>query len=240
MRGKFEDITGRTFGRLTVVERVQTDNNKHPKWLCVCSCGNTVEVQAGSLKNGRTTSCGCYRKGQFVKSNTKHSLSKHPLYKVWEHIVSRCYNPRNMYYKYYGGRGITVCDEWREHPESFIEWAIKKGYEKGLQTDRIDNNLGYSPNNCRFVERHVNMNNRRNTTLLPNGIALAEACRSLGISVCEFKYGKQLNSKEYAKIRQYWVKHKKLHPAFMDACISKGVCPGRFFRPNETVEVDRI
>lgn len=93
----------------------------------------------------------------------KHGLSKHPLYTVWNGMKSRCYSITHKGYKNYGGRGITICDEWVMNFNSFYEWAIKNGWQKGLQVDRINNDLGYTPFNCRIVTKTENNNNRRTT-----------------------------------------------------------------------------
>lgn len=116
-----------------------------------------------------------------------HGLSRTPLYRVWEGIVARCCSPSLPSYKYYGGRGITVCDEWRHDPEAFCKWGLSNGYKKGLQIDRIDNNKGYSPDNCRFVTRRENLlNTSMNRRLVFNGESktLSEWSERLGISVC--------------------------------------------------------
>lgn len=96
----------------------------------------------------------------------RHSKSYHPLYVTYKHIIQRCLNPNNKYYNYYGGRGITVCDEWKNDFMTFYQWAIKNGFKKELTIDRIDNNGHYEPLNCRFVTRKIQQNNRRNNIIL--------------------------------------------------------------------------
>ena len=90
----------------------------------------------------------------------KHGLTKHPLYCVWHNMKTRCYNPKRKAYKYYGGRGITVCDEWLFDFEAFYTWAINNGYKKGLQIDRENNDKNYNPENCRFITPRENVRNR--------------------------------------------------------------------------------
>jgi len=98
-------------------------------------------------------------------ANIKHGFKKHLLYGVWGDMKDRCHNPNNKRYKDYGNRGITVCDEWKDNPKSFIEWALAHGWEKGLCIDRRDNNKGYSQDNCRFIDKGLNAKNAR---LLPS------------------------------------------------------------------------
>lgn len=100
----------------------------------------------------------------------KHGLSKNALYQTWYQMVQRCHNPKHPYFYQYGAIGRTVCDEWRNHPQAFIEWANTHGYEKGLSLDRIDNEKGYMPSNCRWVDRFVQQNNtKRNRWVTANG-----------------------------------------------------------------------
>lgn len=122
-----------------------------------------------------------------------HGQSKDRFYQVWNGIKQRCYNPHNKNYHNYGGRGIEVCDEWRNNFQAFYNWSMENGYKDGLQIDRIDNNLGYSPNNCRWVDKFTNNNNRRNNILFSyNGVtqSLRAWCRYLNISykTCMTRY----------------------------------------------------
>ena len=130
-----------------------------------CKCGKHFVVHIKSVKSGHTTSCGCYQKKRVGERFTKHGLSKHPLYAVWCTMKQRCYNKNNKRYYCYGRRGISICDEWQDNPNQFIEWAETHGYKKGLQIDRIDNNGNYEPSNCRFVDLTTNMQNSTNTKL---------------------------------------------------------------------------
>ena len=138
-------------------------------WVCKCDCGNTKSIRSDALLSGVTKSCGCYNLECISIRATKHGLSKHPLFKEWTGIKQRCYNPNERYYYNYGGRGITVCDEWLNNPEAFVNWCLSNGYKKGLTLDRIDNNKGYSPNNCRWTTKKVQANNtRRNRVITYN------------------------------------------------------------------------
>ena len=152
MGRKVKDKTGQYFGRLLVLERAENSKCNRIRWLCVCDCDNYVIVHSSKLNHRNRLSCGCHK--------PRHSGTK--LYRIWDAFKSRCYNPNVKDYRIYGGRGITVCDEWRCNFLTFREWAWKNGYKEGLQIDRIDNDKGYSPSNCRFVTRKEQMRNRRN------------------------------------------------------------------------------
>lgn len=160
----YKDLTGQKFSRLTVINyHSHTGFGKSIKrfWLCECECGNQKIVSASSLMTGNTRSCGCLGK-DYHKGRVTHGITSHPLYLVWYNIIDRCCNTEAKDYYRYGGRGITVCDEWKNDVSVFYNWAINKGYKKGLQIDRIENNGNYEPSNCRFVTPQINGLNRNN------------------------------------------------------------------------------
>lgn len=133
-------------------------------YLCVCECGTKREVVEHALREGRTKSCGC-SKGSFIsKKRVVHGESRTRLYHVWRSMKQRCYYNKHVGYKNYGGRGITICNEWLTNSSSFFSWARANGYEDSLDIDRTDNEGNYQPDNCRFVTRKVNVNNRRKRT----------------------------------------------------------------------------
>lgn len=130
--------------------------------LCKCDCGNVTEVRYDCLTNNNTKSCGCINTVDRTKPN---SVKKHKLYRVYWRIKECCYNKNDKNYKYYGGRGITICDEWLQY-ENFLSWCLIHGYKEGLQIDRIDTNGNYEPSNCRFVTSSDNNYNKRNNILV--------------------------------------------------------------------------
>ena len=179
-----EDITGKRFGRLTVIRFDHTDQYRNSYWLCECDCGNKTLVTRGGLISGNTTSCGCYNKERVSEASTIHGFSRTLLYKVWRDIRTRCENPNSTAYHRYGGRGIEMCDEWKMF-EKFKDWAIKSGYSKDLTIDRINNDVGYNPDNCRWVDWKTQGNNRstnRNIEFNGHMHTIAEWARILGVN----------------------------------------------------------
>ena len=154
------DLVGQRFGRLTVLEECGRQGGG-VVWRCQCDCGNITEVRSNHLRRGAIVSCGCYNR----EKDRTHGQSHTPLHHVWQCIKDRCLNENYAYRDTYGGRGITICDEWLDF-NAFYAWAIANGYKEGLTIDRIDNNGGYEPNNCRWVDMKVQGRNRRNNHLL--------------------------------------------------------------------------
>lgn len=159
---KYEDLSGKKFGKLTVIKKIGTNKAEHSCWLCKCDCGNEVIVDRSNLSINKikTISCGCYKKEVI----TKHNKYKTKIYSAYISMRQRCYNKKNKAYKYYGGRGIKICEEWINKENGFINfynWSIDNGWKEGLSIDRIDVNSNYEPKNCRWVDSWIQMNNTR-------------------------------------------------------------------------------
>jgi hypothetical protein len=162
------DLTGQRFGRLTVINEAGKAKDGRIRWQCLCDCGQITETPSTkTLRNGTCKSCGCIQK-ENPPAKT-HGQSDTNLFHVWNGIKQRCLNPRSQAFNNYGGRGIKVCDEWREDFQAFHDWAIKNGYRLGREIDRIDNDGDYEPGNCRWVTSQTNNNNRRSNTLVEIG-----------------------------------------------------------------------
>jgi hypothetical protein len=154
---KHRDLTGRRFGRLEAIEFMGL-NHHASAWKCRCSCGTTVIVRADHMLSGATTSCGCFRR----EANTTHGMKGTREWRIWKGMRSRCSNPSETSFKYYGGRGIVVCNRWERSFESFFQ--DMGNCPKGLEIDRIDNDGDYEPDNCRWVDHKTNCNNKSHHT----------------------------------------------------------------------------
>jgi hypothetical protein len=153
------DLTGNIYKRLTVIDEVLPQQRPR-KWNCVCQCGTGKAIIGSSLKNGNTTSCGCFQKEQV----TLHGESNTRLYSCWAAMIKRCTKSTDRSYQFYGAIGITVCQEWLNSFESFRDWALHSGYSDELSIDRIQGASVYSPTTCRWETPIIQARNRRKRT----------------------------------------------------------------------------
>lgn len=174
------DLTGKTFGRLTVLKKGKTESNK-VYWICVCRCGNEREIYGAQLRR-RTKSCGCISTEIRVARNTTHGKSGTNTYKIWKDIFKRCNNPNNAGFKYYGARGIKVCQRWRNFENFLADMGERPS--TGHSIDRIDVNGDYESSNCKWATKLEQMNNRRDNVHIetPAGrMTIPNASRKFGI-----------------------------------------------------------
>lgn len=149
-------------------------NRSEPHIVCRCKCGTIRVFHANHVRTGRTKSCGCHQRTTAKDTFTTHGMSRTRLYKIWHRIKLRCYDSKSHRYEDYGGRGIRVCDEWRESFEAFAKWALANGYADNLTIDRRENNGNYQPDNCRWIgqqDQQTNKRKRRDSTTSYKGIS---------------------------------------------------------------------
>lgn len=210
------DLTGQRFGRLLVIREYGRTKDGKVTWLCRCDCGGEVVVISGDLRSERTKSCGCLSRELAVSLHRTHGCKHEPWYDTYNAMMERCGHFKGaseLGLRLYRDRGIAVCELWRNSPMAFGDWLLAHGWRKGLQIDRIDNNQGYSPENCRVVTPKENSNNKRNTLRLDDGTSLAMFCSSIGIKTCE---GGKV-TKKYIRIQDMWSRRHKIHPELMQA-----------------------
>jgi len=170
---------------LTIVSESEPLNaNRRTTFLCKCDCGNYKKIEWELIKYGKSKSCGCLRATLGADRERTHNLTNHKLYKVWANIITRCTNEKYYQFNRYGGRGIKICELWRNDFKCFYDWAIKNGWMPGLQIDRKENDGNYEPDNCRIVTPKVNANNKSNNLkfdLNNSSFSISDLCQLYGL-----------------------------------------------------------
>lgn len=156
------DETGKKYGHLTVLKRVKNDKYNRACWLCKCDCGNEIVVEGAQLRNGHYISCGCEKNKKIKELSRTHGLSNTSTYQSWLGMKSRCYNKKNPRYKHYGGRGIVVCEQWKNNFQQFVNDMGEKP-NSSYSIDRIDVDGNYEPYNCRWATSIQQANNKQNS-----------------------------------------------------------------------------
>ena len=207
---------GEKYGRLTVIEYAGLNKNNAALWKCKCDCGNERIVMGAVLRSGKTKSCGCLQrvvaKETVQKYNNSpeykpvrhitHGLHSTRLFGIWCRMKGRCYNSKSTQYRYYGAKGVKICDEWLTDFKAFYDWSMANGYQDDLTIDRINNDGNYSPDNCRWANHSEQMLNRSNTVFVEyNGEKkpLAVWCRIYGVNYkrAHAKYRKGFSPEVY-------------------------------------------
>jgi hypothetical protein len=203
--GSLLSLVGQKFNRLLVVKKHHEKSNAGALWVCLCDCGKTAIVNSLKLREGRTKSCGCFRKESISKVNFLHGESnKSTTYKTWKEMRQRCLNPNSDKWQWYGGKGITVCSRWDSY-ELFLQDMGER--PKGMTIDRIDNNKGYSPENCRWLSQ-LEQTRRQDKNKLKNGVfnLLREDREKLGLTYQELgkKYGVSASAARDCCVKKTW------------------------------------
>ena len=190
--GKPKDIIGKQFHYLTVIRRVENTPKGQSQWACRCICGTekVLKYVDFARKSHPTKSCGCMKKELIGRKQRTHGMSHHPAFAVWHSMKQRCNDKNHHAYHNYGGRGIKVCERWQNSFENF--WKdMGASYQPGLDLDRIDNNQGYSPQNCRWTTRRINCMNRRKSRFIktPYGkMSVRDFSEMTGIGTSTIEY----------------------------------------------------
>lgn len=187
------DLTGLQFGDLTVISLALREKGKRKYYRCQCSCGNIKDISASHLVTGASRSCGCKVRERTIERNLKHGDTNTRLFSIWSSMRKRCNNKNDMHY---GGRGISVCNEWNDY-QTFKEWSIASGYDDNLTIERIDVNKGYCPQNCTWIplsKQAKNKTNSRYVTINGKTALITEWCKVAPVTVTTV----------YQRIRNGW------------------------------------
>jgi len=192
--GKALDINiGDRFGNLVVVGKTEP-KHKERTYICKCDCGNEKIATSSSLFYGFATSCGCMKsahlKEAYLKTHDYKPFQNKDIVRLRQNMITRCYRKNSKSYKDYGGRGIIICDEWLNNHDAFEKWCMESGWKKGLEIDRIDNEGNYTPENCRFVTKRDNCNNRRTSRMITafgETLSMANTARKYDIKYCNLQ-----------------------------------------------------
>lgn len=185
-----DDLIGKKFNKLTIIERCGSDNSYHKLYKCKCDCGNYAVLRGTNIIRGVTKTCGCLIIETNTKRLTRHGKYGTRIYRIWNGIMTRCSHSAKSHPRY-SGRGIDVCDEWRSDFVNFYNWAMKNGYNKELSIDRIDNNGNYEPTNCKWsTNKEQARNNSRNVMIKYKGMTkcINEWAEYFGITENSIRY----------------------------------------------------
>jgi hypothetical protein len=181
------EMVGKRFGRLSVIRQAPVSKRQR-RWICSCECGNETVVIGAHLTNGHTTSCGCFKMQRISETKTTHGKRNSRAYASWTMMIQRATNPKMSRWKDWGGRGITVCDEWRDFAQFYADMG---DCPEGRSIERVDNERGYEPGNCRWatdVEQARNTRITQRITLCGKEIALRDACDLFGIKITQISH----------------------------------------------------
>lgn len=239
---KVIDMISKKFGRLTVIEELQERKNGMIVYKCKCDCGKYTNVRGVQLRNGTIKSCGCLNHEKI----TKHGKYNTRLYNIYRSMITRCYNKHDkQHYKYYGGRGVKVCDEWLNDFMTFYDWAMSNGYRDNLTIDRIDVNGNYEPNNCRWITTYEQNKNRRCSIKIHYKgeiKSISEWIKTLNLDVPYItinkrllEYGYSVEDAFYTPKYEYKCKEKSIENKLRKWLASKGVYAFGVLKQHKTV-----